>query len=325
MERNKYYTDSGYVSNSMLKCLPLNPAKAKKHYDCTLDESSTAYQDLGTLVHLFLLEPQKFEKSIGVLEYELPNSAAKKKFCSEFLRLKESLENDIALVGAYRESYTTSEDIAKVLKKAQDLKAEHEDYLYFLEKSKEMTVITPDIYKKLVNIKNSVMSHKLANELLMRKQHILDDCIIAEEFDIRFNVEDIDCKSLLDKVIINEAAKRAEIIDLKTTFTPDKFISEVIDEYKYVQQLAFYKLALSEYLKKTYPEIEFEIDTYIVAVSTGDSCVTQVIKIGKTTLEKKLTEVHNLIQTAKYHIESGNWEYSKEYYTGEGYELFGKD
>ena len=153
----------------------------------------------------------------------------------------------------------------------------------------------------------------MASRLILDKPSIIADVEHLCELDIRYTHLDVKCKSLLDKVIIDPENRKAYVIDLKTTFTPDVFVTEVINNYGYVQQIGLY------------PDIDFEIEGFLVAVGTGENGTVKVVKLGTKTLNNKITFIETLLEIAKYHIKTGNWDYSKEYYTGEGYELFGED
>jgi CRISPR/Cas system-associated exonuclease Cas4 (RecB family) len=136
------------------------------------------------------------------------------------------------------------------------------------------------------------------------------------EFPINLNGESVKCKSLIDRLLIDHKNKRVTIVDLKTTSVLGS-LDKTIEERNYYRQLAFYRLAV-----QSLPEItnDYQIDCYIVAVNTQDPFECKVYKLSESTYIEKLLEISSLLSKISWHWFSNQWEYSRNYYDGDGTE-----
>ena len=325
MESKNYYEVTGHISNSALKALKdnkISPKKFRRIIDGEEEGFSTKSTELGTLIHMYLLEKDKYNAEVEVLDYDIPNSPSKKGFC-------ESVFRGDSLLVAYRDNYSTKEKDEKVQEKANALKEECTSYLNYLEKRQNKTIITSEISQQIHEIANNAKAHKLASKLLFSE----DDLFASDakfsfcEKALYWKYEDLDCKSLLDKVIVDKTTKTVSIIDIKTTAEINSFEYNFFSR-SYDMQLAFYTMAcyFSEDIKALIPEEEreqWDFKWYIVAIDTISNGV-KVYEISSKTIEASIETIKDLLSRAKYHIVNNLWDFSKEYYEGDGAEQLEK-
>lgn len=66
---------------------------------------------------------------------------------------------------------------------------------------------------------------------------------------IYFRYEHVDCKALLDILVIDDMAKTVQIFDIKTTAFPTKDFKKVAKKFRYDIQASFYTLAIQKWLE----------------------------------------------------------------------------
>lgn len=322
MENLDYFEVTGHISNSALKALKTSPKKFRRILEGEEVNGSTKSTELGTIIHLYLLERAKYDAEITVLDYEIPNSPAKKGFC-------ESVFNGNSLLVAYRDNYSTKEKDEKVQEKAETLKEECKSYLDYLEKRQNKTIITSEISQQLQSIADNIRGHKLASKLIFNDADIFasDSLSTYCEKAIYWEYEKMKCKSLLDKLIIDKQDKVVIILDVKTTAEINSFDYNFFSR-GYDDQLAFYTMAcyFSEEFKTLVPEEEreqWDFKWYIIAIDTIANGI-KVFEISSETIESSIKNIKELMSRAKYHIDNNLWDYSKEYYEGDGAEQLEK-
>jgi len=325
MNEKQYYSLKGYVSSSSLKYLEEDPTKFKQFIEGELEQEETSYLSFGRLVHLYLLERQAFLDQVRVLDYTTPKSPQQKQFFED-LKLMCSWKKstlDTCLIEAYRNNYATKEKDDTVLSKAQNLADTFTAYDKYLTLSETKHVITPKILDKLEAIQEGVRAHKKANELLISKPNVMDDIVHLAETPIIWDFGKTKCKSLLDKVIVDRDNKTITIVDLKTTSNLNAF-KDSFNKYRYDRQLAFYRTAILHGHDRRFIEDRDDINDYtivckIVAVDTINHRV-KVFNVSEETLLTATDEIKDLLERADWHIKENKWDYTKEYYEGDGTE-----
>lgn len=315
-----YYSDNTRISNSAIGWfLKKGPRYLKDMLDGKEEGISAKYLDKGTMIHMYLLQPEEFWSNYTIIDYEKPKTAQQLAFCEAYFNSNEIVEED-KLINAYKASYSGN-NMSKdaMLKKAKELQLKFTEYIEFLDKNQTYTVISFADLNMLKNIKKNIDSHIKANELLIDQPGV--EC--HNEFHINWEAEKqgVSCKSLLDRVKIDHANKKITLIDLKTTVDVYNF-KHSVEEYDYYRQIAFYILALTWYMKDEGYNIEdYDLEAYIVAIQSNSNNEVRVFNMLN---EKELLARKDLIADAlteiSYHYQTGNWDHTREYYENNGTE-----
>jgi hypothetical protein len=315
-----YYSDNTRISNSAIGWfLKKGPRYLKDMLDGKEEGISAKYLDKGTMIHMYLLQPEEFWSNYMIIDYEKPKTAQQLAFCEAYFNSNEIVEED-KLINAYKASYSGN-NMSKdaMLKKAKELQLKFTEYIEFLDKNQTYTVISFADLNMLKNIKKNIDSHIKANELLIDQPGV--EC--HNEFHINWEAEKqgVSCKSLLDRVKIDHANKKITLIDLKTTVDVYNF-KHSVEEYDYYRQIAFYILALTWYMKDEGYNIEdYDLEAYIVAIQSNSNNEVRVFNMLN---EKELLARKDLIADAlteiSYHYQTGNWDHTREYYENNGTE-----
>lgn len=312
-----YYEDLTRISNSNIGWfIKYGPAYLHKMLTNPPEEESTAAMKKGTMIHMYLLQPEEFFDNYEVKTITKPKSENQKKFC-ELLANSVELEPNLALLSAYKGAYsTTGQTNDLVLSKAKEMASTFKSYITHLKEQDSKIVISKYDMAMLENIRDNVENHKLAKELLNPKEGETH-----HEFHINWKLEDVKCKSLLDSIHFNYEAKICTIVDLKTTVHIGCF-EESMKEYDYLRQLCFYQEAAKWYIQN---ELEMDpmdwmFEIYIIAIDTVNDNEIRVFRFYPSQIRSRLQTILNVLQCIRWHEETGNWDHHKEYYDGDGSE-----
>ena len=312
-----YYNDMSRTSNSNIGWyLKYGPAYLHKMLTSHPEEQSTAAMRKGTMIHMYLLQPEEFTETYEQKEFVEPKSVQQKKFCENLINTVE-IEPNRALLSAYKDAYSTtnqSEDL--MLSKAKEMASTFKSYIEYNKDSCHKIKISRYDVAMLENIRDKIEEHKLAKELLNPKEGETH-----HEFHINWELEDVKCKSLLDSIHFNYEAKICTIVDLKTTIHIGCF-EESMKEYDYLRQLCFYQEAAKWYIQN---ELEMDLtdwmfEIYIIAIDTVDDNEIRVFRFHPSQIRSRLQTILNVLQCIRWHEETGNWDHHKEYYDGDGSE-----
>lgn len=328
-----YYEDNTRISNSAIGWfLNKGPAYFRNMLDGKEKGLDLPQLRKGTMIHEFLLQPDQFWNDYVLFDGDKPKSAQAQKFCENLINTVE-IELNKQLSEAYRKSYSIvgkSED--KILSEALKISVEYKDYIEAI-KSKKILISQYDL-DQLMKIQHNVEEHKLAKQLL-QKAGDYSNIHIYHEFQINWDylVEDelnhgaltpIACKSLLDSCTFNFDTKTCTIMDIKTTAKLWHF-EDSMKEFDYCRQLCFYHEAVYWYLNNEFElssdEInEWRFEYYIIAIDTTGSNEIRVFKLTTHQVTSRGVTIHDFMSVYLWHLGTGNWEHSYDYYTGDGSE-----
>lgn len=325
-----YYEDNTRISNSAIGWfLNKGPAYFRRMLDGKEKGLDLPQLRKGTMIHEFLLQPDKFWDDYVLFDGDKPKSAQAQKFCENLINTVE-IELNKQLSDAYRKSYSIvgkSED--KILSEALKISVEYKDYIEAI-RSKKVLISQYDL-DQLMKIQHNVGEHKLARQLIRRAgEH--GNIHVYHEFQINWDYWVIDesnrapiaCKSLLDSCTFNFDARTCTIMDIKTTAKLWHF-EDSMKEFDYCRQLCFYKEAVYWYLTNVLELSNDEFDKwrfefYIIAIDTTGSNEIRVFKLAPIQVDSRSDTIHDFMTLYLWHLGTGNWDHSYDYYAGDGSE-----
>jgi hypothetical protein len=202
-------------------------------------------------------------------------------------------------------------------------------------------MISPWDYKMLEKSKLNIYSHKLANQIVWPGNSTKDKYhegvhfetakkSMYHEFHINWEhyvpeIGNIQCKSLLDGLTLDFKNKKAIIYDLKTTQKLWHF-EDSIDQYDYLRQLCYYRMAVMWYLENECDEDHMEIintwqfEYYIIGIDTTGSNEIRVFKVEPFMVDSREHTIRVVLTDIGWHQMNDKWDHSREYYEGDGSE-----
>ena len=319
-----YYEDLTRISNSNIGWfLQKGPAYLHKMLTNPPPEEKNYVLERGTLIHMYLLQPEEFRNTYVVWDKSRPTSAQQEKFCQALVSSTE-IEPNRAILDAFKQAYSTagkSED--KMLSEGLKIASTLKDYIDFLKANDGRTMISPYEYQMLEKIKQNVQSHKLAWHIIDAplKAAELCDYEAHHEFHINWECRGVQCKSLLDGLTLDFKNKKAIIYDLKTTQKLWHF-EDSIDQYDYCRQLAYYSMAVDWYLEEECKEepLDWTYEYYIIGIDTTGSYEIRVFKVEPYMIQSRMDTIYDALDAIAWHQKNNKWEHSRAYYEGDGSE-----
>jgi len=327
------------ISASSLTKFDISPKLFKAYIDGEIEEEEKPWLELGTKLHMYLLEPEKFKDNYTYLEFNTPSSVKQKEFCEELVKLKnkETIIDEKYTVLApkvYKKIYTTKgkseEKIKEETLKLLDSLKDYIEYLVKREKFKDiLNYSTLDFLRKA---KLEVGKHTKASELILnlneKSNYESELRILWEHPTLNINNEKIVLKSFIDRFIIDHDNKEIILVDLKTTSNISNF-EESFLKYKYARQMCMYWLALGYYMSnnKELSRIlqEYNNKTYIVVIQTTSNNIQipiecRVYPVSEVTLNDGYTDLTKTLNNLVWHFENNKWDHTKQYYENNGLE-----
>lgn len=319
-----YYSDLTRISNSNIGWF-LNKGPAYLHKMLTEpDEESNSTLERGTMVHEYILQPEEFQKDYVVWNKPKPFSVQQKKFCEEFANSLE-IEPNKAVLSAFKNSYSTrGKTDENMLSEGLKIASELKDYIEFLKSGDKRKMIFPSDVKMLEKIKYNIQHHKLAKLLVDPINN--DNIETWHEFHINWEFDEeethiMSCKSLLDSVTFDFKNKVCTIADLKTTGKLYGF-EESMKTYDYCRQLMYYTMACRWYLQneRSQNPDEWQFKWYIVCIDVVGTFNIRVFKLTEEQIYGRWSTIERALFDINWHMQYGLWEYTKDYYEGDGSE-----
>ena len=316
MSEENYYGREE-ISNSDLGELKVSPRRFVMRKQHEMQTKSGSMQ-LGTLIHNFTLEPDKF-----IMADVEPVGGKMGEYIKAYFELEKvgTPEDQIPGMAYQMSGYKPSHSKPETVLKSFQKKEENIKFYEFL-KAADGKIALNDKDKRIIQgCITSLRAHVVANKLLF--QDNVENVEYFNEKEIYFKQEDVDCKSKLDRMIVDHDNKTVTIVDLKTTSSqvygectplPKKLKTGLLIrdwhvtgfmysciQYSYYRQLAFYINAA----QAEYPD--YKIESFIIAADTKGSYDVAVYKLPEEWLEEGNNEIKCLLSEYKHYKETNNF------------------
>lgn len=332
------------VSASSLSKFEISLKLFKAYIDKEIIEEEKPWLELGTKLHMYLLEPKEFEKNYIYLDFNTPSSAKQKEFCEELVKIKKYNSGNTLLdikfadiaVEVYKSVYASAgksdEKIKLEALKTISTLTKYIEYLTIKDHYKE--VINYSTLKFLGDAKTEIKKHSIASKLLFPSDTTSDiyseERILWEHPTVKIGNENLVLKSFLDRFIIDHQTKQIILVDLKTTSNIGEF-EDSFKKYNYSRQLSMYWLAIHYWLNTVkddnYKEKVklYEFKSYIVVVQTPNNSnqipiECRVYPIADETIQNEYQNLEILLQEIAWHFENDIWDHTRSYYENGGLE-----
>lgn len=315
-----YYEDNTRISNSAIGWfLTKGPTYLKGMLDGTEKGISGAWLERGTMIHMYIGQPEEFWKNYELTNITSPSSKQQKDFCEEYVKSTELIP-DTKMLEAYRKVYNNKKTDTVALKECNEILETYSAYVKSLsEPSTKKSITGADLYM-LQTIESNLRAHKKAFELLYTPEDTFE---CHNEFRINWAMgkDGPECKSLLDRLMIDHTNKKIIIVDLKTTADVYDF-KHSVETYDYYRQVAFYLLATTWYFKNILDIVEeYDVELYIVAIQSNGNYEVRVFNmLNDQKLAEAATKIKKALLDIKWHIDNNKWKHTKEYYESNGVE-----
>lgn len=308
------YFNRSDISNSDLGVLRDSPWYFRQYKDKKIEKVTVDHFELGSLIHLAILEPDLFVVS----EVDKP-SGLMGKFID--LYVENGLTSDAAKTAHLKSGFKYS--LATVMNKLESDKS-NKKYLDFIKDNNDKLVLTKSHKYIISQVEKGIQRNPSAYDFLFSKYS--DDSEEYNELELYGELDGVKIKGKIDKLIIDHINKKIILNDLKSTSSAPYFRVKKVQNtgeltidyqgtgffnsfktYSYYRQMAFYKTLIAI----NYPELfkEYSFECYIVAVNTTQSFDCSVIKVREEWLEYGRLEMEELLFRYKEHVREDQWCY----------------
>ena len=320
-----------FVSQSALKEI----AKGAKAFKRALEPSEKKdYFTFGSAVDTLLTEPDEFSKRFFVGEIEFPSDNIKSIVdkvmeMNSYLNVpKKFSECELEITsGAQQIGYGQSWKVDTLINKVVE---GGEAYYEFLIESNGKETLSKSAYYKVEKCVEYLITDKYTKQYFPTNNEMTKGVDYKYQAAIIWNYEHIQCKSLLDILIIDHNSKTIQPVDLKTTSMPTSDFEKGFLKFRYDFQAAFYMNALNTWKENhnysDYTILEFKFivvkssaDEAPMVFTCPDAVVTKAMTGFTTKTGYKYMGVEEAFAEYIWH-EANEWsiEYSREYIENKG-------
>ncbi len=311
-----YYQNTEYVSNSMLGWLKVSPRyfikKVNKEEEVNEESSS---MELGSMIHLALLEPDKFTVS----SVDKPTGKMGV-YCDALIQGKTKEEAKEIATFSYKQE-TLDKKFEGLPATYVEERLANKDKIFLDSRTKFL------VDKCVDSILNSTESFKLLNEENSEN-----------ELELYWEKDGIKKKGKVDKLILSELDNGVVFnVDVKTTSSHIYQVPSKIKEtptykvwddfeikgnsymgsfikYGYYRQLAMYDEGIKAYIKEKYDKDVEVIHLHVVVNTTSFESI--VYKFTDYWIELGKRELHELLEKYRWHKETNYWDTPEEFVDG---------
>ena len=274
----------------------------------------------GSLVDCLLTSPEEFDNDYVVYGGQAPTGQMGA-FCEALVKLYninplgDNAQQAYDMVGFKRDN------LDKVLKRFE---TEGKEYCEAMIAAQDKTIITPDDNAKAVQLVNTVYTSPFTSYLFKELPEGVDRHF---QYPVYWKYLGIDCKSLLDMIIVDHNNMAVYPVDFKTTSYPVENFDGSFEKFKYYLQAAFY----TEALKYAFPEYEIKPFRFVVIHSelldppivwlVGKDALHVGKYGGKLKSGRIVRGFHELIEEYKWHKKHDIWDVSRAVYEAGGYKV----
>jgi len=315
------------VSFSGLNKLAYSPLLYKKHILEPVSEDTTYFRK-GSLLDCMLTEPDKELERFAVANVEVPGGMMEV-FCKVFA----------SYPGDEDEAFEVAYDTAGFKLKKDTVKKRLQDPLYeafitFLKTNKDKQVVSIAEHAEARQMADMLKYGTYTEKYFKESSEVVE---VHNQLKIDWEYEVIDkrdgntirrynCKSILDKVIIDHLDKTIQPIDIKSTGKSVYDFESSFKRFGYFRQAAFYMTAIRYWaILNGYGEYQLLNFIFIVA-ETDCYNLPMVYKVSGQDIHcgiyggkyqngnRRIKGFNCLLNDLDHHQYTDNWDYRAEHY-----------
>lgn len=328
MEKINEYFSRKAVSNSLLGAL-FNPKWIKFRMDNPdLEDEEKSFFRIGSALDCLLTSPERWSQDFVVVDVSKPYG-----LMGRFIDALPSGLSSLSDPLLYQEAYDKA-GYKMALDKVIDKLWSNEDLVKYYKLTngiKDSTVLSSDefgiVNRCVETIKANSYTHKyfFKNPLL--------DVLLLHQVPIYFNYKGIDCKALLDGILVDHDEKTIQPFDLKTIGKSVFDFEQSYLQFGYYRQAAFYNIAIQAedspvkcYLDEGYTILPFIF--IVIENKLSSSTPALIYRVSEKSLEgglnggyvnnKYYKGVNELLEDWEYHNKTNKWEFPRSVYQNNG-------
>lgn len=322
-----FYSKKVYYSYSSLNKLMWSPQVYYQMYVLGLrEEKLDQHLAQGKLIHLLLLEPEKFDELFMMTPGKLPADSLRTVVNRVFAHYKELSQNgdtrtelaefdkailDVMVDMNYHQSLKTDQQrLDKIIT------AEAISYWEFLKAKGEKTLVDPETYKFCQDAVDVIKTNKSLCSLIGCEVTEFDNKEVLNELELSVDLpnKNYGLKGIIDNVVVDHDAKTIFVNDIKTTSKDLKDFPDSVEYYSYWLQCMIYMVMVTNYFGYLMENQGYTMKFHFVVIDR--TFQTYAFPVSETTLAKWLTRFQECIEKAEWHYNNKNYDLPYEFAKG---------
>lgn len=321
-----FFNKKFYYSYSSLNKLIWNPQVFYQMYVLGIrEERLDNHLIQGKLIHLLLLEPEKFEKEFMMMPGKLPADSPKQVLDRVFNHYKELSQNgdDRTELAQFDGAIL---DVMRDMNYFQNLKTDQQrldkiitpdaiSYWEFLKTKGSKTLIDPDTYKfcndavELIKTDDKICALIGCNVTEFDNKEVVNELPVTAEFSNKL----YGLKGIIDNIVIDHDKKVIFINDIKTTSKDLKDFPETIEFYSYWLQAVIYMIIANQMYGNLIGN-GYSVKFHFVVIDRTFQCYA--FPVSEKTLNTWLDRFQECIAKAEWHYKNKNYDLPYEFANG---------
>lgn len=321
-----FYKKKFYYSYSSLNKLIWNPQIFYQMYVLGLKEEKLDQHLIqGKLIHLLLLEPEKFEQQFLMTPSSLPTGNLRVVVDRVYRHHAELAQN-----GDTRTELAEFDgailDVMKDMNYFQNLKtdqqrldkiitAEAVSYWEFLKTKGDKTLVDPDTLKFCTDAVEIIKTNKQVCNLIGCDITEFDNREVINEMPVSIDLPNkiYGLKGIIDNIVINHENKTIFINDIKSSSKDLKDFPESIEYYSYWLQAIIYMIIVSQ-LYTDLVNNGYQTKFHFVVIDR--TFQSYAFPVSEKTLNSWLDRFQDAIAKAEWHYVNKSYELPYEFANG---------
>ena len=321
-----FYNKKFYYSYSSLNKLIWNPQVFYQMYVLGLREEKREQHLLqGKLIHLLLLEPEKFNEEFMMTPGSLPTGNLRTVIDRVFRHHVELARN-----GDDRTELPQFDgailDVMKDMNYFQNLKTDQQrldkivtpeaiSYWQFLQTKGDKTLVDPDTLKFCQDAVEIIKTNEQVCNLIGCNVTEFDNKEVINEKDILIDLPNraYGLKGIIDNLVIDHDNKIIYVNDIKTTAKDLKDFPESIEYYSYWLQSVIYMIMIGTVYNNLISS-GYQVKFHFVVIDR--TFQSYAFPVSEKTLNKWLDRFQECTQKAEWHYQNRSYELPYEFAQG---------
>lgn len=338
ISEREYRSLKTHVNYSMIKVFYEDRQRFVKEFILgeQIDRKESLSLVMGSLIDCLVTDRDRFDDKFCIVACTEPKGQMKDLADNLFRRTvmcledgKVTLELSALLEQAIQDTkydYTGTEVAfkGKTFDKIVEMFSGSDAELYYNEKRKNFgkTAVTVHNVEKAELIVNELRSNPFTTKYTVIEG---EDIEVHDQLPILFKYKELECKALVDRLIVDHKNQTVQPIDLKSSYDPDGFGYSYL-KHGYWIQAAHYDMAVSHWME----DMHYQLlpMKFLVCDSTGvmASCVYELTEIDKQYAYdgfklksgRSYPGLITLLNDISWGIETGRWNVSRQVYENSG-------
>lgn len=321
-----FYNKKFFYSYSSLNKLIWNPQIFYQMYVLGIkEERLDNHLVQGKLIHLLLLEPEKFEKEFMMTPGKLPGDSLRQVVDRVFNHYKELSQNgdDRTELAQFDKAIL---DVMFDMNYFQNLKTDQQridkiitpeavSYWEFLKTKGSKTLIDPETYKFCNDAVEIIKTNDTICRLIGCNVTEFDNKQVVNELPVtaEFSNKQYGLKGIIDNIVIDHDKKVIYINDIKTTSKDLKDFPESIEFYSYWLQAVIYMIIANQ----LYGDLignNYSVKFHFVVIDR--TFQSYAFPVSDATLDKWLDRFQECIDKAEWHYHNKNYDLPYDFAKG---------